>query len=326
MRTTSIGPVTAALLVGACHPCPDGVLHGSLFIDNSEISSDDGWGTLDDTPVAECREISGSLVISGRISTLRPFDGLERIGGTLLFRNAYGIEDIDGFEELRAAGGLEFNEIERETLTGDQLAPGEQRVLAISGLNSLVEIPGDLTLEHTDIRSVTGLQSLERIGGSAWLWFSPLTGLEGLSNMQAIGGSLYARGTGADLQVLSRLRTIGRNLDTLGIDVEGTLGLSALETIGGDAYVIDVRGLQTVGMPALETVGGELFLTSLSELEHLDGLGSLRQVDGDLRVAGNRTLSSDEVRAWAETLDVTGDIIICSNRPPDVDCNDLTAP
>ena len=324
MRLAALILVALALAVSACHPCPDGTVAGFVMVTDGEIlvvtSFDHGgtkWGTLDDTPLSSCREISGAVTITGQVETLAAFDNIERVGGALTFRRMLGFEDVDGFPALQEVGSIWFadvslNEWEVEEQYGSPLARPDR----VSGFNSLVEIRGALEFDHTRIRDVTGFESLRHIGGSFWPWYSPLSNLEGMKNLETIGGNVMAWSTGADFRSLSQLTSIGGSLDIYGLGTRGTLGLVSLREIGGFAHIMGVSPLPDIGLPVLERVGGQLMLADLGGLTSVVGLGSLREVRGDLRVVENRDLPSSEVEDWLSNaeIQIEGDVIICRNQ------------
>jgi hypothetical protein len=190
--------VLASVHVAVAEPCHEGdveattdqelhVLAGVTCLDGSlEL----GGNVAKLGPLKKLTEIKGNLRIARaeRLSSLRGLDALVRVGGELSIGGPKAgvpkLRNIDGLRGLVEIGGDLW-------ISGGYIfEPGKSRmspidgvdgltslarvggtvhlfdVRAFRGMNALVEIAGNLEVEHGDFTVLAGFKKLERIGGS----------------------------------------------------------------------------------------------------------------------------------------------------------------
>ncbi|MBK9719405.1 MAG: hypothetical protein IPO85_18200 [Saprospiraceae bacterium] len=131
-----------------------------------------------------CKEILGTVKISG--SSITNLDSLRitKISGGLLINYTENLKNLSGLKELNSIG-LELSLRSNKTLE------------SIIGLNKLKNIGRSLNIENnTQLKELSGLNALESINGSVSVSNNiNLTSIDGLSNLSSIGEDFAFIGT-----------------------------------------------------------------------------------------------------------------------------------
>ena len=131
----------------------------------------------------------------------------------------------------------------------------------------------------------------------------PLRGIEGTLNIFHV---FYLQ----TLKGLESLEYVGELNIRSQVDLRDISALANLEEVGewlhisGNPALLSLHGLENV-----HTVG-RLSITHNDSLQSLDGLAGLERVYGDLTIRSNSGLSSAEIEAFVDRLDVDGAIQI----------------
>ncbi|WP_394828657.1 chitobiase/beta-hexosaminidase C-terminal domain-containing protein [Pendulispora albinea] len=98
----------------------------------------------------------------------------------------------------------------------------------------------------------------------------------------------FAVATRAQLQALSRCRTITGSLSIFGTDAVDLAPLQRLERVGGGLSIANNNTLTSLhGLEALTAIGGEMSVRDNPQLARLDALGKLQRVEGMVHLADN---------------------------------------
>ena len=221
------------------------------------------------------KRVGGNLYFNGTLPSFDGLQGLEYVGGDLMF---YRIDDADDFSalaNLRYVGG-ELSIITSRVESFQGLAQltsvggfdlNESTVFSFEGLTSLVQIRGDLRAESEDrnIRSLRGLESVERITGSLTIMGFNYPDFQGLNNLKQIGGNLSITDeSNVNLTGLESLRAVGGDIMLRGVDVAliGDLNaLSNLQTVGGNFAITGTTAEDLSALASLQNVAGNLFVS-----------------------------------------------------------------
>lgn len=209
--------------------------------------------------------------------------------------------------------------------------------LDLSELSTLRVVEGDLTaVDGYKLESYYGLETLERVGGSLRLgpnW--SVDNLAPLSNLRHVGGQLEFREPAGvtdlsdfgALQHIGRLslsRTSFRTLDGLEdlegiweelilLDNEELTDLTALSGLSRVEGKLKIRGNDRLGgLQGLQNIRsvGALLITQNANLQSLDGLAGLERVRGNVQFADNPKLSTEDVQALVDRIQVDGEVYI----------------
>jgi hypothetical protein len=136
-------------------------------------------------------EIKGDLRIAGteRLSTLRGLDAVVRVGGSIEIGGPK-----QGVPKLRNIDGLRgVTEVGKDLWIGGGyiFKPGKTRMSfidGVDGLTSLVRVGGNVVLFN--VRKFRGLDALVEIGGDLRIEHSDFATLAGFAKLETIGGSV----------------------------------------------------------------------------------------------------------------------------------------
>jgi hypothetical protein len=189
----------------------------------------------------------------------------------------------------RVAGDLIVG---RPNATSSGAPAGNHRLVSLAGLESLVEVDGDVSIFDAPTLTSVALPSLRSIGGDVVLGSAPaLTTLE-LPVLDQIGG---------DVQVWQ-------------VGLTSLSGLDRVDHLG--ALVIDDAPALTdlAGLAALTEVD-LLSLTNNPALVDVTGLYGLQAVHGDVMIARNHALTDAAAQALVDEIDVIeGDVYVGDNQ------------
>lgn len=251
-----------------------------VIVENGRISTsapyqiDDEWGTVEESALEGCRAVAGSIVIDGRIESLRAFDNIEWVTGSIRFDEAT-VDELDGFPRLEEVGGSLW------------LTQGTVIVDGISGLSSLRRV-GELNFRGS-AGPVTGLTSLEEVVGGAI--FDPCP---------------------RDVSGFRSLRTTG-NFHLWNSGVEDLSGFDSVEVIRGRLDMLRLSRLREPGFAGLREVETDVFVVANARLTSMESMRSLERVGRNISINNNAQLPSEDARTWANNIEVGGRISICAN-------------
>lgn len=258
-----------------------------------------------------CKEILGTVKISG--SSITNLDSLRitKISGGLLINYTENLKNLSGLKELNSIG-LELSLRSNKALE------------SIIGLNKLKNIGRSLSIENNaKLLELTGLNSLESINGSVSISNNAsLYSIYGLSNLISIGEdfAFYRNNKMKTLDGLQKLKSIGydfqifdnkslKNIDALSnvdlIDdesfirisendsLESILGLSGIKESVGELKIYENPLLKNLnGLNGIDQANNDLTINSNSSLEDIQGLKNLKVVNGDLNIYDNSKLNT----------------------------------
>ena len=212
----------------------------------------------------------GNVVEAADMAALCPC--YPSISGTLRIRNLEDSADLSGLSCIEQTGGLVISDNESlsslDGLESLQLVEGsvsiqENTLLSdISGLGGLTEIDEALIVEDNPVLpDLSGLASLATVSGGLTLTANTSLTHIGLSALEEIGKVSISSCEGLEeINALTSLTTVARELSIEGCTGLTTLELPALVSVGDELYLYNNAALETVSLPELSEVGGELRL------------------------------------------------------------------
>jgi len=276
MRGITFLPFLALAHTCACEQPPlcdneEKLVDAFIYVEDGVIRAQslDGWGpegeygTLDDSPMAECRGSTLNIDISGEISSLAVFDRFEVVGGELAI-NGEGGTDIVGFDALASTGALSVGVFN-----------------SLDGFNGLRET-GALWIGAGD---VLGLRALHTVRGP--VYFSLATSIPGRTALRTAGSIESNSGTVIDLSPLISLVEVTGDVILLQTPIE-ILGMDSLVEIGGNLR-IQLAGFPLTawnGFASMDRIGGDLLVRGNNSLPSAQVHEWLIDVD----VAGSTTV------------------------------------
>lgn len=217
-------------------------------------------------------------------------------------------------------------------IVGDLVIKGPD-VTNLEGLDELVRIHGDLVIEKTFLERLAGFSRLATVGGDLWVGDNPLLrSMGGFEELTQVGRSVFiwANERLEDLDGLGGLRSIPEHLEIWGNRcLTSLVGLAGLEVVGKDLSIgrqgfgnDRLRHLDDIG--SLRAVGGDLSICFNGSLERMDGLDRV-QVKGRVvlerneRLVGQEPLRVDSAlkmpEPWLWSLSSPCDVALCLDRP-----------
>jgi hypothetical protein len=191
------------------------------------------------------------------------------------------------------AGVQSLAGLQCQILDGNLYVTGSE-LTSLAGLESIMEIDGDLTLQRTAaLPSFQGLNGLEVVTGVLSLSETVnLTSLSGLESLATLGSrlNLYSNGSLADISALTNARG-----DNLSLSIVGNSALSSLVGLEGirsaeDVVVVRNPNLGSIELSGLGAVLGSITVTDqpLAQTLNFSQLGS---VGDTLTIAANGVTS-----------------------------------
>lgn len=269
---------------GECVACDRGLWQGDVTLADDEVG-----------PYVGYTGISGSLKVSGTVSSLRSLSCLAQVG-TLDVRGTSALQDLRGLEGLtEVEGDLIISERHCDSGGGgDTKGPSDwkgpnMKLSALEGLASIESVGGDLVIGCNPLlERVEGLDTLATVGGDVVISKASLTSLEGLGGLATVAGQV----------------TIGWN-DSL-VSVQGLDNLRIV--VGGlrlmwNPALTNLHGLEAlteVGDPTVGTVTGAVEIESNVALLDAGALMGITSFDlAVFRATNNRSLPTCQADALA---------------------------
>lgn len=230
------------------------VWQGNYFIENSR----------DVELLKNYTAVAGSLVISGKVKSLKGLESLTLIGRTLSVSGSYKktlMTNLSGLQNIRSVGG-------------DLQIDSNEALKSLSGLQNIQSIGGDLEiLRNTSLTDLSSLDGLMSVGGDLnFMYNDALTSLAGLENITSINGSLYIYDNNAlaNLSGIQNLTSIEMALCIRNNCALTSLGMTGLKRIGSwfDIY----------NNPMLCTSFAEEFM---NQVLVGGGIGGERRIEGN---------------------------------------------
>lgn len=211
--------------------------------------------------------------------------------------------------------------------SGDELAalaPCEavEGALVLTGLSRLPLLQLRTVRGSLLVEAAPSLTSLEGIGGLTTVdeilsisGNPSLLSLDDLENLTSVGKSFRIQRNESlrYLGGLHRLKSVGGLIiegnDSL-LDLAGPHELSSV----GDLWIQRNESLRSVqGLASLTEVEGALLVQGNPTLTSLEGLSGIRTVGGSLGIMDNASLCQADVRRFAASIDVEGDLYLDDN-------------
>ena len=235
------------------------------------------------TGLSQLEKIGGVLGISitHNLETLSGLENLTTVEGGVLISSVESLNDLSALNNLTSVGNFavintsvkNFLGLGNLTIEGTLRIEGNDSLLSLAGLESIIAIPEDLLIyDNNLLTDLTGLENLTSVGNNLWFDFNDsLVNLDGLENLNHIGSSLYLQHNYA----LS--------------DISGLMNLSSI----GDACRINSTKLTSLsGLENLTLIGGYLHIYDNSELVDLSSLINLTDVGHGIHIKENDLLSN----------------------------------
>jgi hypothetical protein len=223
-----------------------------------------------------------------------------------------------GLEELTELGHTRPATCEKGTWSGPlENSYSISALIQMEDIIGYTRVPGHLVVNSSRLQNMNFLSCLESVGGDLVLY--GLTSFEGLENLREVGGVLVIK----DSPVLSglgpfpSLERVGglelRNLPIrnvvglesiqelpLGLDISFNLQLTELEGLN-NLVRIGVGDVPSDG-PASRLEQSVRIYTNTA-LKTLDGLAGVEEVEGEIELSSNSSLSQCEITEWYEQFD-----------------------
>ena len=174
-------------------------------------------------------------------------------------------------------------------------------VIDLSGLENLVSVTGNFTIEFNDnLTSLSGLENLEELGSLRINSNENLTTISQLSNLEAINESLSISGNPALVNL--------SGLENCSLDgVSNGTGNVYLSIVNNDALT------SLEGIPNPLEIDGNLNISFNDNLVNFDALSNLTRIESTCNIAHNSSLSSLESLnnlTYCENLNVKNNPIL----------------
>lgn len=289
-------------------------IQGSLVVREGEVTSG-----------LECvKRVTGDLVIAGDARDVSGLESIKFVGGSLR---------VEYLDRLARLVGIQVT-----TVGGDVVIENNKSLERVGMFRHLEQIDGDLIIDHNPSLEVLAGRALEIVGGSVSLQENlklvDPTGLSEIAEVQGGGITLRANDSLGPVagftkltlvngpvvlddhvapQAFQRLLTVPELRLTGGDGPRLIEGFGNLRTVEGDLVVAHGQNtaVTITGFPVLTVVGGDLVVEDVSVIDPhiLDGLASIQQVGGDVRMHSEGivdTLFLDQIRAVGGSVQITG--------------------
>jgi hypothetical protein len=255
------------------------------------------------------RSISGDILVVGNnaLPLLDAFGRLATVAGDVTISENAGLASITGFETATAAHGT-FTISDNAALTllvplPDVLAIDEG--LVITGNPKLTDIEGPLFVTSIGA-GIPGAPGLVIDGNPSLKTMDDFPALTAVSAVDISFDGALSR-----LDFLYALQTVdaGITFDSDSAAV-GLFGFFALDQVGGEIAIKRSPKITNVSAFTALTVVPSLYLSNVNAVNALPGLGALTTVNGDLTLA---TTSLTDVDDLAGLRQVHGDLVVAGN-------------
>jgi hypothetical protein len=236
-----------------------------------------------------CTEIEGSVEIYGDdITNLLGLTPIISIEGNLQIGYLQYMASYGANPRLLSMEGLH----NIKSVDGSVIILGNDSLVDLSGLESLVSIGGDLRIGdfwhgmyltlNPLLSSLNGLNPMINISGSIQIAGSPISSLTELSNLTSVSGSL------------------GIWHDTL---LTSLYGLHNITYVGGSLSLVDLCLSDLSRLENLDSINGSLMILKNRSLKSLTSLENISPgTIKDLSILSNDSLTSCSVRSICEYL------------------------
>lgn len=190
----------------------------------------------------------------------------------------------------------------------------DARSLQVAVLPYLEVVDLDVRLEEAHALTVLQLGSLGSVGGAVVLTAegtAPLLGTVSLSRLGSVGDELEVSGLPSLVALdLSALSSTGEALRLSDLPALSSLSAPVLSVVGGDLVVQRVGALGVLSLPSLSTVGDSLYIGSNDALTDVRSLYNLQVVVGQISFVNNPLLPSSQAQAVAEAAGAVTPLIM----------------
>ncbi len=314
---TSAGGYFRDIPAGLVDPCPT-----KEVVDDQTVANQTAADAL-----RGVTKINGSLLITGNITDLSPFNCLKEVTGNIVFNSVVLSSDgllaqtISGFNNLaKVGGGMVFNSNPNlKTISGfNNLAnvggdlgdvgvvvAQNPELIEISGFNNLAKVGGDMGFSvNPNLKTISGFNNLAKVGGGMGFGVNPnLKKISGFNNLAKVGGEM---GFISNLN----LKTISgfRNLINVGKSVGGDLGDVGV-VVAHNPELIEISGFGN-----LETVEGSIIIAECTSLTNASGLRNVASVGGEFSCTNNTEFTNTAFATLVTSLKTIGGNINVNNN------------
>lgn len=190
---------------------------------------------------------------------------------------------------------------------------GSDLIPTLAGLESLVEVRGELDVFHAGLSDISALAGLQSVG-TLTLTSPAFADLSPLVSLTKVGTLRVTHSGYTDLSPLPALLQLGGvelYLNSQLVELSLLKGVTVLDrlVIDDNEALVDLEELS-----GLEHVAGEVNLRRNAALPDLADLAALASVDGRLAVVANPSLPQADAIAWAAPIAVGGVRKIAGNK------------
>lgn len=255
--------------------------------------------------------------------------GLTSVDGRLMISRNEMLGNIDGLSSLTSVGGgLSISDTSLTNLdalgaltsvSGSSLTISSNALLTdVSGLASLENLDTQLSIASNEILPhLDGLSNLVTVGGLEIFSNDALVNVNGLSSLTSIGEFIrvWNNESLTNLDGLSGLLVVNGDISSLSImrnaSLSSLVGLSSITSVTNDVVIIENTSLGNVdGLSTLANVDGSLRIQG-DPLQNLNGLSGLVSVGGNLEIYRSDLLTS--IDGLSSLVSIGGDLFIHEN-------------
>jgi hypothetical protein len=233
----------------------------------------------------DCTEIMGNLCIGLCADAPYQYSEIQNISGLSQIQAVAGNVKIDWNPNIENFDGLE----NLQFIEGDFTIQYNESLSSVSHLSSLEEVQGWVNFHNnSELSEIKGLQNLKTIGNGLSISVMDITSLDGFKNLKYVGGALSFSAVDSlqDYSGFAELEIIQGSLNANTIKVATFKGFNKLRYIKG-LSLSDFDLIQSfAGLENLEVIDGNLALRGAKHLVNMQGLASLKYINGDFEVKG----------------------------------------
>lgn len=213
-----------------------------------------GPNVIDLTPLAQLREVRGSLALDGTgsvlpVATLKGLGALEHAGSLAI--RAADVKDLKPLAKLRTVDRLELSQLHLSGLSGLEDLDWKALVISQCSVKSLqgLRIPAELNeleLNGLDLTSLAELAPLHTAGRLTLNDLKGLNDLQGLNQLESAGELTISWNAFTQLQGLDALTTVGY------LEIEMNPQLTSLRALAKLGSVNSLTVKDNTSLPACE--------------------------------------------------------------------------
>ena len=305
---TSAGGYFRDIPAGLVDPCPT-----KEVVDDQTVANQTAADAL-----RGVTKINGSLLITGNITDLSPFNCLKEVTGNIVFNSVVLSSDgllaqtISGFNNLaKVGGGMVFN--------------SNPNLKTISGFNNLANVGEDLgdvgvvVAQNPELIEISGFNNLAKVGGDMGFSVNPnLKTISGFNNLAKVGGGM-GFGVNPNLKKISGFNNLakvsGKMVFVSNSDLETISGFNNLAKVSGEMGFISNPNLKTIsGFGNLETVEGSIIIAECTSLTNASGLRNVASVGGEFSCTNNTEFTNTAFATLVTSLKTIGGNINVNNN------------